>query len=174
MTTQAPARRKFSPEEDAALRGLVNEYGTDQWPLIAGQMPGRSVRQCRERWKHYVSGDKLWAPWTATEDAVLRDKVAVHGQKWTKVTRFLRGRTDLEAKTRWKKLVLRDAREPEPEPEPELQQREVREEPEVVTEMIPERVVPVTQDVDQIQRQLFGRETDDGDWFGAGMGWEYM
>lgn len=97
-------RAKFLPEEDTKLRELVETYGTNSWEQVAALMPGRNIRQCRERWKHYLSSDRPYEPWTKEEDQILYDKVQELGAKWTKIARFLPGRTDLQAKTRWQKI----------------------------------------------------------------------
>lgn len=103
-------RAKFLPEEDARLRELVLAHGTNSWEQIAGLMPGRNIRQCRERWKHYLSSERPYEPWTEEEDKILFDKVQALGAKWTKIAKFLPGRTDLQAKTRWQKIFSAKAR----------------------------------------------------------------
>lgn len=97
-------RAKFLPEEDEKLRALVAELGEDSWEIVASRLPGRNVRQCRERWKHYLSSEKPKEPWTPLEDELLLKKVQEMGGKWTKIARCLKGRTDLQVKTRWQKI----------------------------------------------------------------------
>lgn len=41
--------RKWTPEEDARVRLLVEEHGTKQWGLIGQKLQGRTGKQCRER-----------------------------------------------------------------------------------------------------------------------------
>lgn len=41
---------RWTPQEDAQLTQLVQQLGEGNWIRIATQMPGRSNRQCRERW----------------------------------------------------------------------------------------------------------------------------
>ena len=48
-------RIKFSHDEDQKLIKLVESYGQKNWGLIANEMPGRSQRQCRERWLNNLS-----------------------------------------------------------------------------------------------------------------------
>ena len=105
MTTlKRRTRAKFFPEEDEKLRELVAEYGLHDWETIAELMPGRNPRQVRERWKHYLSSEKPHEPWTKEEDELLFEKVHELGGKWTKIAKFLNGRTDLQAKLRWQKM----------------------------------------------------------------------
>jgi hypothetical protein len=103
MTADASRRRreKFFPEEDARLRRLVEQYGTTAWEAIAAELPGRNVRQCRERWKHYLSSARAKAPWSDTEDRLLFEKMQSLGPKWTRLATFFPGRTDIDVKSHW-------------------------------------------------------------------------
>ena len=94
-------REKFLHEEDQKLRELVSIYGECSWDIISEKMPNRNQRQCRERWKHYLSGTKVKIPWTEEEDEVLFKKMSELGPKWTKIATFLNGRTDIQVKARW-------------------------------------------------------------------------
>lgn len=52
--SQRPTRR-WSDEEHQKLVGLVNEYGTYRsWTIIAQHLPGRTGKQCRERWLNHM------------------------------------------------------------------------------------------------------------------------
>ncbi|KAK8833814.1 hypothetical protein M9Y10_039553 [Tritrichomonas musculus] len=95
-------RMKFLPEEDEKLRELVAKYGKS-WNDIAKHLPGRNVRQCRERWKHYLSSDRAKSPWSNEEDLLLFQKFMELGPKWTKIAKFFDDRTDIQIKTRWMK-----------------------------------------------------------------------
>jgi hypothetical protein len=94
-------REKFLPEEDAKLKELVRIHGQDSWPIIANQMPGRNARQCRERWKHYLSSEKNRLIWTAEEDQLLYQKMLEYGPRWTAISQYFPGRSDLQIKYRW-------------------------------------------------------------------------
>ena len=96
-------RMKFLPEEDANLKRLVALYGDTSWVQIASNMPGRNIRQCRERWKHYLSCNRAKSPWTEEEDRLLFEKYCEFGPKWTKISRFFNERSDIQIKSRWQK-----------------------------------------------------------------------
>ena len=113
-------RSKFHSDEDDHLVQLVAQYGDANWDRIAQEMPGRNVRQCRERWKHYLSCTKPADPWTKEEDDLISDKVQEIGGKWTKIAALLPGRTDLQIKNRWRQLFARMSRP---------SKREIREQP---------------------------------------------
>jgi hypothetical protein len=96
-------RRRFSNSEDLALTRLVRQWGTDSWDDAAAGIPGRTSRQCRERWKHYLSGHRE-VPWTAEDDDFIWDKVAEIGQRWTQIGALVSNRTDVKVRAKWKYL----------------------------------------------------------------------
>jgi hypothetical protein len=98
-------RQKFSPDEDARLRELVGLFGSNNWERVASQLPGRNVRQCRERWKHYVSTSKPGCEWSPDEDRLLCDKMQELGPRWTTIARAFPGRSDVQIKSRWMQTV---------------------------------------------------------------------
>lgn len=100
-------RNKFSPEEDQKLRELVQKHGEHSWNLISSLMENRNQRQCRERWKHYLSCDlkESIKPWTKDEDMIIMTKYNELGAKWTKIAKELPGRSDLQVKNRYFKNI---------------------------------------------------------------------
>ena len=99
-------RRVFTKEEDIRLIQLVKEYGENDWKLIASKMPDRNVRQCRERWKHFLSVlESKNIPFTLEEDELIRKKVIEFGHAWTRIAEFFPGRSDYQIKNRWFKIL---------------------------------------------------------------------
>ena len=94
-------KSKFSPDEDQQLIALVKEYGTNAWEAIIRKMPWRNERQCRDRWFYYLSPDLNKGPWTQEEDDLLIKSVKEIGPQWVKITKFFKGRTDVQIKNRW-------------------------------------------------------------------------
>ncbi|KAH0796095.1 Myb-like DNA-binding domain containing protein [Histomonas meleagridis] len=95
------SRRKFSNEEDEKLKSLVSTYGTNDWRNIASHMENRNPRQCRERWKHYLSPSVSNGPWSEAEDELLREKHEELGPQWSRIAKFFPKRTDITVKNRW-------------------------------------------------------------------------
>lgn len=61
-------RRVWSPLEDEAIRTLVEKHGTSNWTFIADSLlalecntPGRSGKQCWERWHNHLGETHLSA-----------------------------------------------------------------------------------------------------------------
>lgn len=101
-------RQMFSPDEDERLKELVNQLGTNNWKLVAKAMPNRSTRQCRERYKNYLSPTLTNSPWTKEEDELLRAKYAEYGPKWAQLATFFQGRSDVNIKNHWTSLSGRE------------------------------------------------------------------
>ena len=100
-------RRKFTPEEDQQLRMLVEENGAHKWDYIAASMPGRTGRQCRDRYQNYLCPGISRDEWTQEEERLLLEKHAEYGPQWAKISKFFQGRTGTALKNRWNYYVSR-------------------------------------------------------------------
>jgi hypothetical protein len=98
---QTSTKRKFSRQEDDRIQALVREYGTNAWVAIAGVLGNRTSRQCRERWRHYLSPGLNRGPWTPEEDGLLSQQYEIFGPKWAAIRDALPGRSDVAIKNRW-------------------------------------------------------------------------
>lgn len=104
------SRDYFTTEEDNRLIQLVEQYGAQNWSGIANFMPGRSARQCRERWKNYLNPEISNEPWTPEEDQILLDKYKEFGKKWSQIAKFFNKRTDINVKNRFHFLERQEKR----------------------------------------------------------------
>jgi hypothetical protein len=102
-------RRVFTNEEDYILRRALEMHDRNDWVSIASNLPGRSPRQCRERWVSFLSPDVNRTPWTSEEDGLLFDLLQATGPRWCSLTPFFRHRTHNNIKNRWN-TVVRKAR----------------------------------------------------------------
>lgn len=100
-------RHKFTPEEDERLRSLVSMLGENNWGEVAAKLGTRSARQCRERFKNYLSPNLKNEPWTEQEDNLLREKYAEYGAKWSVIANYFHTRSDVNIKNRWAQLQNR-------------------------------------------------------------------
>jgi hypothetical protein len=94
-------RHLFTPEEDAYLVDLVMHNPTLPWSDIASFLPGRSGRQCRERWSDYLRPNIRVEPWTDEEDDLLIRQVENFGHQWTIIAQAFARRSGNDVKNRW-------------------------------------------------------------------------
>jgi len=103
----APKSYCWTAEEDAVLRREMKTLGHvwGKWALIALHLPGRSGKQCRERWHNCLDPHISNHPWTDEEDLIIQMGVQAHGHKWTWIASKLKGRTDNAVKNRYNTTI---------------------------------------------------------------------
>ena len=94
-------RVKFTKQEDAILLEQVNKLGAKKWNTIAQALPGRTSRQCRDRFMNYLNNSLVNGPWTEDEDILLEQKYEEYGPQWSFITTFFKGRSSNNIKNRW-------------------------------------------------------------------------
>ncbi|OHT12834.1 Myb-like DNA-binding domain containing protein [Tritrichomonas foetus] len=101
-------RKKFTPEEDEILRDLVGKMGPKKWDEIALQIPGRSGRQCRDRYNNYLVPGFFNGQWSPEEDRLLSERVREIGSQWSKIATFFVNRSANALKNRWNYFVSKE------------------------------------------------------------------
>ena len=105
---QAPHKSrkfKFTAEEDMNLKKLVGKHGTNKWSFIAKLLHGRTPRQCRDRWNHYLSHESKELAWTEEDDEQLMRLYNEVGTKWTMIATHFEGRNAVSIRNRACRLI---------------------------------------------------------------------
>jgi hypothetical protein len=99
---------RFTPADDILLAEAVIHVGTLDWSVIAKELPGRTARQCRERWQNYLSPQLIHGPWTESEDERLLQEYKEIGPKWHHMKLSFPGRSRNSIKNRFIALQRRE------------------------------------------------------------------
>ena len=100
-------KEPFTPEEDQKIRDFVAEKGTHCWTDVLELLPGRSTRQCRERWNLYLDPNVCNEPWGPEDEARLLHMYCVFGPKWTLIAKAFPNRTANNVKNKLKQCIRR-------------------------------------------------------------------
>lgn len=100
----------WSEEEDATLRVAMAKYGLKNWRLISASIPGRNMKQCRDRWFCYLSPSVNRTKLTEEEIMLIEESIVRLGKKWTKIANLLPGRSENTIKNYWNAKVRREIR----------------------------------------------------------------
>mmetsp|Transcript_11724 Transcript_11724/g.13484 ORF Transcript_11724/g.13484 Transcript_11724/m.13484 type:complete len:689 (-) Transcript_11724:843-2909(-) len=93
----------WTTEEDTSLLLLVAE-NPKNWGHVARGIPGRTAKQCRERYHNHLDPSIKKGDWSSHEDTIIIDQQKKLGNKWAEISKFLPGRTENSVKIRWKSI----------------------------------------------------------------------
>ncbi|OHS96420.1 Myb-like DNA-binding domain containing protein [Tritrichomonas foetus] len=103
---QRSKRRTFTDLEDQSIREGILIYG-ENWDAIATKLPGRTPKQCHDRYVNYLRIGLKSDPWTPDEDEILIQLHNEIGSKWSKMMNDLPGRSGNDIKNRWHKHLIK-------------------------------------------------------------------
>jgi len=106
MSTNKRPFRRWTQEEDELLRQAVardsskahhpHDGTTLHWSRIAASVPNRPAVRCRERWCNILDPEvNNRGPWTAEEDALIRESYHHKGPQWVEIAKILNATLDV-------------------------------------------------------------------------------
>jgi hypothetical protein len=103
---------KWGEDEDLSLKNSVQIHGGKDWAAIATLVPGRTQKQCRNRWWYDVLDSSIGqstgrtGKWGEDEDIKLKSAIQAHGDKhWAAIAALVLGRTQKQCSDRWRKYT---------------------------------------------------------------------
>ena len=103
----------WSEDENRQLLLAVKKCGTHNWRKVAQYLPGRSNRQCRERYMmrlNFGNARKL-GDWTAAEDKLILELAPKHNFKWVQMEPLIKGRNARQIASRYDLLIKYKSKE---------------------------------------------------------------
>jgi|EP00769_Ergobibamus_cyprinoides_P000353 hypothetical protein len=92
-------KQPWSSFAQYCLNVAVCCYGESQWKQVSSLVPGKSNKQCRERWVSSARPGLKHDPWTLTEVRALLELYAQYGPAWATIERQMGGRSQNSLKT---------------------------------------------------------------------------
>jgi hypothetical protein len=99
--TRKAVPRRWTKEEDEALRKAVRMHQEKNWKAIAARVPGRNHTQCLQRWTKVLAPGLVKGHWSKYEDDLLKSLVASENKNWGEVAAKIPGRTSKQCRERW-------------------------------------------------------------------------
>jgi len=85
-------------------KNAKNPHWKCNWSKISLLVPGRTAKQCRERWRCNLDPHINKSDWSEEEDAVLLSMQCTIGNRWALIAKSLPGRTENAIKTRFRSI----------------------------------------------------------------------
>eukprot|EP00878_Enallax_costatus_P041833 GHUV01048728.1.p1 GENE.GHUV01048728.1~~GHUV01048728.1.p1 ORF type:complete len:313 (+),score=69.05 GHUV01048728.1:1447-2385(+) len=99
---QIKTAQRWTQEEHDLLLRTVTQFGNSRrWSEIAKHIPGRTGKQCRERWVNHMNPNSKKGSWDVAEELLLCKWHSILGSHWARITRKLEGRTENAVKNHW-------------------------------------------------------------------------
>ncbi|KAG6478512.1 MYB-like transcription factor EOBII [Zingiber officinale] len=111
-TTEELRRGPWTVDEDLLLVNYVAQHGQGRWNALALSAGlKRTGKSCRFRWLNYLRPNVRRGNITPEEQLIIVELHSQWGNRWSKIARFLPGRTDNEIKNYWRTRVKKHVKQ---------------------------------------------------------------
>ena len=100
-SSKEKTRGFWSYNEDCKLLSWIQTKGPKKWTACAQTIPGRTGKQCRERWFNSLNPEVKTGQWTIEEDYKIYVLYSYIGGKWSKIAKYFSNRTENSIKNRF-------------------------------------------------------------------------
>jgi len=102
--------KTWTPDESKMLISLVLQMREKSkqidWVAVANSLnSGKSSAQCSQHWNRVADPSINKGPWSAEEEGRLLESQKLHINKWAKIAKELPGRTDIQCRHKYFKLI---------------------------------------------------------------------
>ena len=87
-SSKEKTRGFWSYNEDCKLLSWIQTKGPKKWTACAQTIPGRTGKQCRERWFNALNPEVKTGQWTIEEDYKIYVLYSYLGGKWSKIAKY--------------------------------------------------------------------------------------
>lgn len=98
-------KTKWTSEEDEKLISSVHRNSTENWSVVAQEIPNRTGKQCRERWYNHHCPSLKKETWSPGEDTFIVQQQMMRGNAWSNIAKLLPGRSPNHVKNRFNYLL---------------------------------------------------------------------
>lgn len=107
--TDTIKKGRWNKDENKNLKLAVKKLGTSDWIMISRLVPGRSNKQCRQRYFYSLSPQaRRHDAWSESEDWRLFLGWRLYGNNWKRIATFNLGRTNRHIKNRFRVFVKKN------------------------------------------------------------------